>query len=76
MSGDAGARPEIPEKGSSWSELRERLDALGKNDVDWRTARTAVYVFHAGDDVLAGREGRLRALPVRERARAAAPSRA
>ena len=52
MSGDAGARPVIPEKGSSWSELRERLEALGKNDADWRSARTAVYVFNAGEDVL------------------------
>ena len=52
MSGEAAARPSIPEKGSSWSELRERLEALGANDADWRSARTAVYVFNAGDDVL------------------------
>jgi sphinganine-1-phosphate aldolase len=52
MSGDAAARPSLPEKGSSWSELRERLEDLGKNDADWRSARTAVYVFNAGDDVL------------------------
>jgi glutamate/tyrosine decarboxylase-like PLP-dependent enzyme len=52
MSGAPTERPSIPEKGSSWSELRERLEDLGKNDADWRSARTAVYVFNAGDDVL------------------------
>jgi sphinganine-1-phosphate aldolase len=43
---------EIPARGTEWNALRERLVALGANDVDWRNARTAVYVFHAGDDVL------------------------
>jgi sphinganine-1-phosphate aldolase len=52
MSADAATRPSIPEKGTSWSELRERLEALGEHDADWRSARTAVYVFNAGDDVL------------------------
>lgn len=52
MSGDAATRPSIPEKGSSWGELRERLEALGANDADWRSGRTAVYVFNAGEDVL------------------------
>ena len=45
-------RATLPEKGSDWSELRERLEALGEHDADWRSARTAVYVFNAGDDVL------------------------
>ena len=49
---DVGARPVMPEKGSDWSALRARLEALGEKDADWRSARTAVYVFNAGEDVL------------------------
>jgi glutamate/tyrosine decarboxylase-like PLP-dependent enzyme len=45
-------RPTLPEKGSDWTSLRERMVELGARDVDWRRGRTAVYVFHAGDDVL------------------------
>ena len=49
----AETRAELPTRGTNWPSLRERLVALGANDVDWRHARAAVYVFHAGDDVLA-----------------------
>lgn len=42
----------IPEKGSSWQEVRDALENAGKNDVDWRDARTAVYVFNPGEDVM------------------------
>ncbi|MBW2391061.1 MAG: aspartate aminotransferase family protein, partial [Deltaproteobacteria bacterium] len=42
----------MPEKGSSWEEIREALIHAGRNDVDWRDARTAVYVFNPGADVL------------------------
>jgi len=28
------------------------MEAMGENDVDWRSGRAAVYVFHAGEDVL------------------------
>ena len=45
-------RCEIPNRGTDWKSLRERLVALGDHDVDWRSARTAVYVFNAGGDVL------------------------
>ena len=48
----AEMRPELPTHGTDWKTLRERLVALGDHDVDWRSARAAVYVFHAGDDVL------------------------
>lgn len=48
----SASRSELPQRGTPWPELRERLVALGAHDVDWRRARTAVYVFHAGDDVL------------------------
>jgi glutamate/tyrosine decarboxylase-like PLP-dependent enzyme len=52
QSADTVERPTLPEKGSDWSELRARLEALGERDADWRSARTAVYVFNAGEDVL------------------------
>jgi len=45
-------RVELPQKGSDWQTLRERLVGLGARDANWRAGRLAVYVFHAGDDVL------------------------
>jgi sphinganine-1-phosphate aldolase len=48
----AETRARLPQKGEAWESLEKRLTALGKNDVDWRNKRTAVYVFHPGDDVL------------------------
>lgn len=46
-------RTTLPENGTDWETLREELIERGKDDVDWRRARTAVYVFNAGEDVLA-----------------------
>lgn len=48
----ATERVKLPEQGEDWDRLRERLRSLGENDVDWRNQRTAVYVFHPGEDVL------------------------
>jgi len=45
-------RVRMPERGEAWSSLEPRLRALGARDVDWRGKRSAVYVFHPGDDVL------------------------
>jgi glutamate/tyrosine decarboxylase-like PLP-dependent enzyme len=45
-------RKRLPEKGEAWESLRERLEGLGQNDVDWRNKKSAVYVFHPGEDVL------------------------
>ena len=42
----------IPEKGSSWKDVRQALVDAGRDDVDWRDARTAVYVFNPGEDVM------------------------
>jgi len=42
----------IPEKGSSWKDVRKALIDAGRDDVDWRDARTAVYVFNPGEDVM------------------------
>jgi len=48
----ADPRARLPEKSEGWDRLRERLTALGNDDVDWRSKRSAVYVFHPGEDVL------------------------
>jgi glutamate/tyrosine decarboxylase-like PLP-dependent enzyme len=48
----ATERVKLPEQSEDWPRLRERLRSLGENDVDWRNQRTAVYVFHPGEDVL------------------------
>jgi glutamate/tyrosine decarboxylase-like PLP-dependent enzyme len=45
-------RKSLPEKGLSWESIQEELVTLGENDVDWRNARLAVYIFNAGEDVL------------------------
>lgn len=42
----------MPKEGEAWPQLRERLIGLGANDVDWRNKKSAVYVFHPGEDVL------------------------
>lgn len=42
----------LPKSGEAWPALRERLVGLGANDVDWRSKKSAVYVFHPGEDVL------------------------
>lgn len=42
----------LPESGRPWDALRGELVERKANDVDWRSVRTAVYVFNAGDDVL------------------------
>ncbi len=42
----------FPEKGTDWETLRARMQDLAEGDADWRHARTAVYVFNAGEDVL------------------------
>jgi glutamate/tyrosine decarboxylase-like PLP-dependent enzyme len=45
-------RATLPERGSDWPLLRQRMREYAAGDVDWRSGRSAVYVFHAGDDVL------------------------
>ena len=42
----------LPPQGRAWETIRAEMVALGHEDADWRSARTAVYVFHPGDDVL------------------------
>jgi glutamate/tyrosine decarboxylase-like PLP-dependent enzyme len=45
-------RISLPQKGRDWEGLREEMLDLAQGDADWRNARTAVYVFNAGEDVL------------------------
>ena len=42
----------IPEQGLPRDQLEQQLEALKEGDVDWRTGRLGVYVFHPGEDVL------------------------
>jgi glutamate/tyrosine decarboxylase-like PLP-dependent enzyme len=42
----------MPEHGRDWDSIREEMLELGQGDADWRSGRTAVYVFHPGDDVI------------------------
>ncbi len=46
------SRASLPAQGEDWDPLQERLKGLAKDDIDWRNQRTAVYVFHPGEDVL------------------------
>ena len=43
---------QMPTEGRDWIEVREEMVARGGKDVDWRSGRTAVYVFNAGEDIL------------------------
>ena len=45
-------RKALPQRGQDWSTLKKELAALGEGDARWRDLRTAVFVFHPGDDVL------------------------
>ena len=45
-------RKALPRRGRDWGTLEKELRALGEGDARWRDLRTAVFVFHAGDDVL------------------------
>jgi len=45
-------RVQLPQRGEAWPALETRLRALGRGDVDWRSGKSAVYVFHPGDEVL------------------------
>lgn len=42
---------QMPAEGRDWNEVRADMIARGGKDVDWRSGRTAVYVFNAGEDI-------------------------
>ena len=48
----ADHRRGLPQQGTGWEALRARMEGMGEGDADWRSARTAVYIFNAGEDVL------------------------
>ena len=41
----------MPQHGRQFSVLKEEMIARGREDVQWRDGKTAVYVFNAGEDV-------------------------
>lgn len=42
---------QMPTEGRDWNEVREEMIARSGKDADWRSGRTAVYVFNAGEDI-------------------------
>ncbi|MEQ9506000.1 MAG: aminotransferase class V-fold PLP-dependent enzyme [Hyphomonas sp.] len=42
---------QMPAEGRAWESVRDEMIARGGADVDWRSGRTAVYVFNAGEDI-------------------------
>lgn len=45
-------RKSMPEQGTRWDALKDRMQDLASGDMDWRNGRTGMYVFYAGEDVL------------------------
>jgi glutamate/tyrosine decarboxylase-like PLP-dependent enzyme len=43
----------LPKTGTDWGELKQTMLDMGGHDADWRSGRTGMYVFFAGEDVLA-----------------------
>ncbi|MDZ4370090.1 MAG: pyridoxal-dependent decarboxylase [Phenylobacterium sp.] len=44
-------RQPLPANGTSWPDLKTRMEAYAGGDVRWRDGKTAVYVFNAGPEV-------------------------
>lgn len=42
---------QMPAEGRDWDAVRAEMVQRGGADVDWRSGRTAVYVFNAGEDI-------------------------
>ncbi|MFN7055877.1 pyridoxal phosphate-dependent decarboxylase family protein [Hyphomonas sp.] len=42
---------QMPETGRPWPDVQREMIARGAGDVAWRDGKTAVYVFHAGEDI-------------------------
>ena len=45
-------RKKMPDSGADWPTLQASMRALASDDIKWRNAKTAVYVFNPGDDVM------------------------
>jgi sphinganine-1-phosphate aldolase len=50
---DGPTRPEIPEDGRAWSEVRSELIARKRQDYDWRAGRLPLYVYHESEELTA-----------------------
>lgn len=48
----APSRKTLPAHGRPWTELERELEALRRDDADWRRGRTPLHVYHAGDETL------------------------
>lgn len=44
-------RKSLPHAGRPWSELEPDMDAMTRNDIDWRRGRSPMYVFYTTDSV-------------------------
>ena len=40
----------LPDKGRDWDTLKGEMEAFKAGDIDWKSGRLGVYVFHAGMD--------------------------
>ena len=45
-------RTQLPTSGTAWSDLKADMLNRAQGDVKWRDGKLAVYIFHAGDDVM------------------------
>lgn len=45
-------RTALPDKGRDWDTLKGEMEAFKAGDIDWKSGRLGVYVFHAGMDVM------------------------
>jgi glutamate/tyrosine decarboxylase-like PLP-dependent enzyme len=45
-------RTALPDKGRDWNTLKGEMEAFKSGDIDWKSGRLGVYVFHAGLDVM------------------------
>lgn len=45
-------RTALPDKGRDWDTLKGEMEAFKTGDIDWKSGRLGVYVFHAGLDVM------------------------
>jgi glutamate/tyrosine decarboxylase-like PLP-dependent enzyme len=49
---ESNMRTALPDKGKDWDTLKGEMEGFKSGDVDWKSGRLGVYVFHAGMDVM------------------------
>ncbi len=45
-------RATLPDKGRDWDTLKGEMESFKSGDINWKSGRLGVYVFHAGMDVM------------------------